>query len=71
MKEVGDRPEGVLRTVRDVSRCMTSVYLNDELVGIVSDLQLMLMPRDGVSIDWRAWRAAKLPDGEHRREEKP
>jgi hypothetical protein len=48
---------------------MTSVYLDDELVGIVSDLQLMLMPRDGVSIDWSAWRAAKLTDGEHRREE--
>ena len=69
MKEIGNRPEGVLRTVRDVSRCMTSVYLDDELVGVVSDLQLMRMPRDGVSIDWRAWRAAKLTDGEHRREE--
>jgi len=71
VKEVGDRPEGVLWTVRDVSRCMTSVYLDDELVGVVSDLQLMLMPRDGVSIDWRAWRAAKLTDGEHRREGEP
>jgi hypothetical protein len=71
MKEVGDRPEGVLRTVRDVSLCMTSVYLNDELVVIVSDLQLMLMPRDGVVIDWSAWRAAQLTDGEHRREEEP
>jgi hypothetical protein len=69
MKEIGDRPEGVMRTVRDVSRCMTSVYLDDELVGVVSDLQLMRMPRDGVSVDWRAWRAAKLADGEHRREE--
>jgi len=69
VKEVGERPEGVLRTVRDVSLCTTSVYLNDELVGIVSDLQLMRMTRDGVAIDWRAWRAAKLTDGEHRREE--
>jgi hypothetical protein len=71
MKEVGERPEGVLRTVRDVSLCMTSVYLDDELVGIVSDLQLMRMPRDGMAIDWNAWRAAKLTEGEHRREEEP
>ena len=71
MKEIGDRPEGVLRTVRDAACCMTSVYLNDELVGIVSDLQMMRMPRDGVAIDWRAWAAAKLTDSEHRREEEP
>jgi hypothetical protein len=69
--EVVERQEGTIRTVRDESLCMTSVYIDDELVEIVSDLQLMLMPRDGVSVDWSAWRAAKLKGGEHRREEEP
>lgn len=67
--EVVKRQEGTIRTVRDESLCMTSVYIDDELVEIVSDLQLMLMPRDGVSVDWSAWRAAKLKGVEHRREE--
>ncbi len=71
LNEVGERPPGVLRTYYDVARAETCVYLNGELAGTIPDRLLMDMTRDGLVFDWNAWRAAKLPDAEHRREEKP
>ncbi len=64
MIKVGEFPEGVLYTLRNEALRTTSLYLGGELIGVVSDHQLMQMPRDGVSIDWKAWRAAKLTEVE-------
>ena len=69
LNEVGERPPGVLRTVYMDARAETHVYLNGELVGTIPDRLLVNMRRDGLVFDWDAWRAAKLTDGEHRREE--
>ena len=69
LNEVGKRPPGVLRTIYMDARAETRVYLDGELVGTIPDRLLRDMQRDGLVFDWDAWRAAKLTDGEHRREE--
>jgi hypothetical protein len=69
MKEVGERPAGVLHTSYNDARAETSVYLNGELIGTIPDRMLVRMSRDGLLFDWDAWRAAKLTGGEHRRGE--
>ena len=71
LNEVGERPPGALHTYYNVAYGVTSVYLDGELVGTIPDRLLLDMQRDGLVFDWDAWRAAKLTDGEHRREEKP
>lgn len=71
LNEVGERPPGVLHSVyMDVCH-ETRVYLDGELVGTIPDRLLSNMSRDGLVLDWNAWRAAKLAGGEHRREENP
>ena len=69
MKEVGERPAGVLHTSYSDARAETRVYLNGELIGTIPDRMLARMSRNGLVFDWDAWRAAKLANGEHRREE--
>jgi len=69
VREVGERPAGVLHTSYNDVRAETRVYLNGELIGTIPDWMLARMSRDGLVFDWDAWRAAKLTDGEHRREE--
>ncbi len=71
MKEVGERPPGVLHTSYNDARAETRVYLNGELIGTIPDRVLVRMSRDGLVFDWDAWRAAKLTDGEHVTEVKP
>lgn len=71
LNEVGERPPGVLRTVYMDALHETRVYLDGQLVGTIPDRLLMDMSRDGLVFDWNAWRAAKLTEGEHRREEEP
>ena len=71
LNEVGERPPGVLRTVYMAAQAETHVYLNGERVGTIPDRLLMDMSRDGLVFDWDAWRAAKLTNGEHCREEEP
>ena len=63
MTERGEPPEGVWNTIYDPAKAETSVYFNGERIGTIPDHQLARMSRDGLSVDWAAWRDQTVPKG--------